>query len=205
MTAFTRNTKSACAPACPSSMCVYTIACSEHVSIEQMFFLPSPCEDTDKTRDSRLQLYGAVHITTHTRLISNVVSATVSASPAGVPVGLGGARGVRERDTRADGARVVVLRRQRHRETSRPRDPRRAAREEIARAHSPRRNACARRGRTERGAGVLTEETVSSCVCVAVRVEISRTQRRTFSLSPGLHSPLHSQTLFHKSESERTL
>jgi hypothetical protein len=165
LTAFTRNTKSACAPACPSSMCVYTIACSEHVSIEQMFFLPSPCEDTDKTRDSRLQLYGAVHITTHTRLISNVVSATVSASPAGVPVGLGGARGVRERDTRADGARVVVLRRQRHRETSRPRDPRRAAREDSARAQPPQKRVCETWTDRARSGGAHRGDSLILCVC----------------------------------------
>ena len=166
LTAFTRNTKSACAPACPSSMCVYTIACSEHVSIEQMFFLPSPCEDTDKTRDSRLQLYGAVHITTHTRLISNVVSATVSASPAGVPVGLGGARGgegARHTRRRGTGRRVASTTTSRDEPTPRP--PACGERGDSARAQPPQKRVCETWTDRARSGGAHRGDSLILCVC----------------------------------------
>jgi len=163
-----------------------------------MFFLPSPCEDTDKTRDSRLQLWCSAVCTHETRLLYQKMLLYPHRLPA-CRWRLGGARGVRERDTRADGARAVVLRRQRHRETSRPRDPACAARG-IARARAHRHTApadtrvvCARRvdgPSAERGAHRGESHLV--CVCGDKRVWRSHALNAERSLSTA-HTHKRSQ------------
>lgn len=169
MTAFTRNTKSACAPACPSSMCVYTIACSEHVSIEQCSF--SRPHARTLTRPETPDCSCGALLCAHTKaaFISNVI---VSASPAGMPVATGRcAGGERARHTRrrGTGRRVASTTTSRDEPTPRPgvRGERNSARARTQ-THSPRRHACRvceTCGRTERGAG-CSQRRVSSCVCV---------------------------------------
>jgi hypothetical protein len=198
LTAFTRNTKSACAPACPSSMCVYTIACSEHVSIEQCSF--SRPHARTLTRPETPDCSCGALLCAHTK--AAFILYQMLLYPHRLPAcrwRLGGARGVRERDTRADGARAVVLRRQRHRETSRPRDPACAARG-IARARAHRhtvpadtRVVCARRvdgPSAERGAHRGESHLV--CVCGDKRVWRSHALNAERSLSTA-HTHKRSQ------------